>query len=76
MNDWMNEWVMKENRMNEWMNEQEGKTICVIWYRILENRGERWDDDDDSTSLTLRSNNELIGYDCFGSSKFNITNFV
>ena len=50
--EWLIEWVMKENRMNEW----------IIWYRILEGRGERWDDDD-STSLTLRSNNELIGYD-------------
>ena len=33
----------------------------------------RWDD---LTSLTMRSNNELIGYDLFcRSSKFNINNF-
>ena len=33
----------------------------------------RWDD---SNSLTLRSNNELIGYDLFcRSSKSNINNF-
>ena len=32
--------------------------------------------DDDSCSLTLRSNNELIGYDLFcRSSKSNIINF-
>ena len=32
--------------------------------------------DDDSPSLTLRSNNELIGYDLFcRSSKSNINNF-
>ena len=32
--------------------------------------------DDDSCSLTLRSNNELIGYDLFcRSSKSNINNF-
>ena len=31
---------------------------------------------DDSTSLIMRSNNELIGYDLFcRSSKFNINNF-
>ena len=65
MNEWMIEWVSNEGKQNEWMNEQEGKAIiCVIWYRILEGRGERWDDDD-SCSLTLRSNNELIGYDLF-----------
>ena len=34
----------------------------------------RWDDE--STSLTLRSNNELIGYDLLcRSSKSNINNF-
>ena len=32
--------------------------------------------DNESCSLTLRSNNELIGYDLFcRSSKFNINNF-
>ena len=32
--------------------------------------------DDDSCSLTMRSNNELIGYDLFcRSSKSNINNF-
>ena len=32
--------------------------------------------DDNSTSLTMRSNNELIGYDLFcRSSKSNINNF-
>ena len=33
--------------------------------------------DDPSTSLTMRSNNELIGYDLFcRSSKSNITKFI
>ena len=33
-------------------------------------------DDDDSCSLVMRSNNELIGYDLFcRSSKSNINNF-
>ena len=36
-----------------------------------------WGRDDDSCSLTMRSNNELIGYDLFcRSSKSNINNFI
>ena len=43
----------------------------TLGYDALEGR-----DYDDSCSLTLRSNNELIGYDLFcRSSKSNINNF-
>ena len=46
------------------------QSIQLGW-RALEERY-----DDDSCSLTLRSNNELIGYDLFcKSSKSNINNF-
>ena len=38
------------------------KAMCVLWYRILQNRGERWDDDD-SCSLIMRSNNEMVRND-------------
>ena len=43
-------------------NRNQQNTMCVLWYRILQNRGERWDDDD-SCSLIMRSNNEMIGND-------------
>ena len=43
----------------------------TLGYYALEGRR-----DDESSSLTLRSNNELIGYDLFcRSSKSNINNF-
>ena len=44
---------------NKW-NQQ--KAMCVLWYWILQNRGERWGDDD-SCSLTMRSNNEMVWND-------------
>ena len=37
------------------------KAMCVLWYRILQNRGERWGDD--SCSLVMRSNNEMVRND-------------
>ena len=37
------------------------KAMCVLWYRILQNRGERWGDY--SCSLTMRSNNEIFRND-------------
>ena len=33
------------------------KAMCVLRYKILQNRGERWGDD--LCSLTMRSNNEM-----------------